>query len=540
MQIYKLTASQLANLLQILGALTADYINNPSKPMQPDLAKIVATRLEWKDLPGLGKAIQVSLRGGDKLSALYNLGAELRDALPAFKNNRDYSSSEIQMLRALRSYLSTDSESALNYIKKHAGVFKNPLLAKLFLPDVPKADNTGLRNTVRGLVGRDGTFLTVDESKMLKETNPKAYEKYLSLRKVHNQSFKASLATFVRDSGKSKVPYTDAYKAMLDLGFNHSMVPGFTGLVDDQGRWFTQNGLLIGGVPNLTTYDHVVMNPKGEDGSEWVFKAVKPDGTYAHYYTADFRRTQSVAKYKAVGILMKKIPTIRKVWLQRLREFDITNKESVCAVVLEILYTFAARIGSQPGRGVGTLLVKNSSETSQGINLAYIGKDSIPTKHIIKTTASKESAMVVKALEQLREGKNPSMPLFTYEKGGKLFLVKPADVNKAFRTFGAPAELSVHKLRTCRGTTLFQMLLDKEFARRPPATEKEALQRYKVMTEQIGKLLNHKRGVGSANEKVTGATAATSYIDADLQIALWDRWGFRPPAVLEKLMTFDV
>lgn len=100
--------------------------------------------------------------------------------------------------------------------------------------------------------------------------------------------------------------------------------------------------------------------------------------------------------------------------------------------------------------------------------------------------------------------------------------------------------LSPNKLRTCRGTTLFQMLLDKEFARRPPATEKEALQRYKVMTEQIGKLLNHKRGVGSANEKVTGATAATSYIDADLQIALWDRWGFRPPAVLEKLMTFDV
>ena len=59
------------------------------------------------------------------------------------------------------------------------------------------------------------------------------------------------------------------------------------------------------------------------------------------------------------------------------------------------------------------------------------------------------------------------------------------------------------------------------------------------MTEAVGKLLNHKRGVGGDNESVTGTTASLNYIDATLQIDLWDRWGFRPPVALEKLLKDD-
>jgi hypothetical protein len=173
------------------------------------------------------------------------------------------------------------------------------------------------------------------------------------------------------------------------------------------------------------------------------------------------------------------------------------------------------------------------------VNLAYIGKDSIPTKHIIKESASPNHKFLVDALRQLMDGKTPSSWLYTAEVNGKLVKVMPADVNKAFHIFGAPDEVTVHKLRTCRGTTLFKLLIDKDAARRPPQTEKEAMIRYKAMTEEVGKLLNHKRGVGSATEKVTGTTAALSYIDGDLQLDLWSRWGFRPPVALEKLMKFD-
>jgi hypothetical protein len=214
MKLYKLTASQLTNLLQILGALTADYIANPTKPMAKDLVPFVRTRLQWKDLPDLDKAILVSLRGGDKVSALYNLGVQLKAALPLFSNNRDYSTPEIQMLKALRSFLCTDSEVALKYIKKNASVFGSPALAKSFMPDVPTTDSSALRKSVKGLVGRDGTFLTTDEARMLKETNPQAYEKYAELRKTHNESFKGTLAALVRESGKKSIPYVEAYKKL--------------------------------------------------------------------------------------------------------------------------------------------------------------------------------------------------------------------------------------------------------------------------------------------------------------------------------------
>ncbi len=532
LQTYKLTASQLVSLLRVLGALVADYVTNPKEGAAEDLRPFLKLGLEWSDLPHLSKAVNTALKGGDKTSALFELSQDLRDAQPAFRNNAEYTTPELKMLNALRSYLATDSESALEFIKKHASVFGTNELAKIFSPDIPEADHDALKQHVKSLVGREGSHLTIDESKLLKETNPKAYEKYAELRKAHNTQFKALLSKFVRDSGKDKLPYPQVYKAMVEEGLTHSMVPGFTGLVDDQGRWFTKRGELINGVPNLTTYERVEMNDGSDPDAKWEFKAIKPDGQVAYAYTMAFRKSQAKHKFENVAAFMKKLPSIRKNWLVHVHKFDHDSKLSVAAVVLEILYSFAARVGSEPGRGVGTLLVKNSSETQQGINLAYLGKDSIPTKHIIKRSTSNDANAVVDALHILREGKTPSNFLFTTASGLK---VTPSDVNKAFHTFGAPPAVTVHKLRTARGTNLFRQLVERDDKRPPPRTEKEAMSRWKDMTMQVGKLLNHKRGVGTDNESVTGTTAATSYISGDIQLDLWASWGFRPPVQLEKL-----
>lgn len=538
LEVYKLTASQLTNLLQIVGALVADYISNPTGPMAPSLRPYVKTVMDWKALPSLKSTIAVATRGGDKLSSLFELGAELKAAMPEFRNNRQYTTPELTMLRALRAYLSTDSEPALNYIRKNASVFGSPELASIFLPPIPKADNKALRRAVQSLVGRDGAHLTKTESDMLKETNPDQHAKYVLLRKAHNAEFKATLTNYVRQLGKDKVPYQQVYKYIIGQGFTHSLVPGFTGLIDDQGNWFTEKGEKIGNVPNLQTYTHVVMNDGKDPEAGWVFKAFKPDGGYAYSYTANFRRDQSSAKYAHVAELMEKIPEIQATWRAKIKKFNIADRQCVSAVVLEILYTYAARIGSNPGRGAGTLLVKNASVTQQGVNLSYIGKDSIPTKHIIRAADGPWSALLVKCLKELIGDKKPSVFLFTTQQpNGKLTRVAPANVNGAFHAFGAPAEVTVHKLRTCRGTTLFKQLMDADGTKRPPATEKDAMLRYKDMTAKVGKLLNHKRGVGTEKESVTGTTAALSYIDGDLQLELWDRWGFRPPSALEKLLS---
>lgn len=540
MEVYKLTASQLTNLLQILGALVADYISNPKKPMSIELLPYVKTALTWKSLPGLKDAVASAIKGTDKLSTLFELGTELKVAIPEFKANRAYTTPELRMLNALRSYLSTDSEVALNYIRQNAQVFGSPELASIFAPPIPKSDNAALRRTVSSLVGRDGTHLTKTESDMLKETNPKEYELYVQQRKAHNSEFKATLSNYIRSLGVDKVDYQQVYKYIVGQGFTHSLVPGFTGLIDDKGNWYTKDGQLIGGVPNLSTYTHVVMNHGKDPEANWVFKALKPDGEYAYCYTANFRRSQSSAKYEHVAELMQNIGEIQAVWRAKIKKFNIADKMCVSAVVLEILYTYAARIGSAPGRGVGTLLIKNTSITQAGVNLAYIGKDSIPTKHIIRSADSPEHALLVKALKLLIGDKKPSMFLFTTNNNGRLARVSPSDVNKAFHEFGAPESVTVHKLRTCRGTTLFKQLIDTDQqTRRPPTTEKDALQRYKDMTAKVGELLNHKRGVGTDKEKVTGTTASLSYIDGDLQIELFERWGFRPPAFLEKIISMD-
>lgn len=537
---FTITASQLVSLLQLLGVLAADYDTNPSKPIAKELAPSLRRNksqiLVWrKELPSLDAAFQAASSGGDKLSALYNLGVELKNAFPIFHNTKEFTTPELQMLKALRAYFMTDSVPGLNYIRKHAAVFEDKDLAKFFTPEIPVADNKALRKSVQSLVGRDGVSITLPEAQMLKETNPKEYANYVALRKDHNNQFRALLMSYVRGQGKPMVPYQDAYKYLTGLGFTHSMVPGFTGMIDDQGKWYTPEGELINGVPNLTTYARVVMN-NGEDPEEqWVFKAIKPDGNVAYGYTANFQRTQSRSKFNNVRVLMSKIKNIRAKWMTQIKDFDMSDKNSVAAVVLELLYSFAARVGSQAGRGVGTLVAKQAKRTTQGINLVYLGKDSIPTKHVI-TSTDPVQALVLKSLDQLLDDKSGNEFIFTYTKGNRILRVTPADINAAFKHFGAPANVTVHKLRTCRGTFLFEQLVELDAKKRPPATEKDAIKRYKEMTEKVGKLLNHKRGVGSSKETFTGTTAALSYIAGDAQAELFRAWGFRVPKHLEKLV----
>lgn len=529
-----LTASQLANLLQILGALVADYIENPKAPMSRDLRKFVNSAAQWKQLPSLSKVVQVAKSGGDKLSTLFELSHDLKDAYSQFHNDKDFDTPELNMLKQIRLYFATDSEQALTYIRKNAGVFNSPELAQIFMPTNLGSDHKALRSTVKTLVGRDGTFITTEEHAMLAETNPKGLQKYKDLRKSHTQDFQASLANYVRSQNKAKVPYAEAYDYLIHKGFTHSMVPGFDGLIDDKGRWYTPKGEAIAQIPNLMTYSHVTMNDGKDPNARWIFKAIKHDGEPAAYgYTAAFMANQNKLKSEHVRELALNIDKIRAKWLVKVRKFDITDPQCVEALILEILYSFAARVGTAPGRGAGTLLVKNVYVNSIGVNLAYIGKDSIPTKHSFKTSDPNQKYMV-KDLLQLIEGKKKTDYLYTYLAGRRNIRVTPTMVNAAFHKFGAPGTVTVHKLRTFRGTDLWNKLCEKDEARRPPSNPKDALLRYKEMTEQVGKLLNHRRGVGTSNEKVTGTTAATSYIALDAQLALFDRWGVRPPVLLEK------
>jgi DNA topoisomerase IB len=324
------------------------------------------------------------------------------------------------------------------------------------------------------------------------------------------------------------------------------MLPiGFTGSVDDLGRFYTNDGKIIEGVPSAVNFPAVEMNPNygKTGGGDCVFMAKRPDGTPGPYfYTSDFKKGQSAAKFAKVEGLTKKIESIRKRWLAHVKNFDPVTPESVACTILEILYAFSARVGSVGNAaggtstyGVSTLLVKHATITPDGnITLRYKGKDGVPTTHKI-THTTQEGKWLIHNLNELMADKGPKDRIFTIRKGNRQLPVTAAIVNQEFRKCGAPEGVTVHKLRTVKGTAVFSELMAQALAegKKRPKDERAALELFKKMAEAVGKALNHVRNT-AGGAKVTGATAIQAYIDPQVQIAFFEACGFRVPKFLEK------
>lgn len=540
LRIHTLLASNLALLLRALTVLAVDWERYPKSAMPKEYQKLLPPEaLKWHDLPGLTTAIKSAKSGINKLETLYNLGLEIKAAAPLFKKRFEYSYNELNLLSVLGNYFRTDNPKAMEKIRRLAGGLGDPQLAKIVLEPkaVGKVNHSELHDKVMDLVGRKDTALTLPEAQLLKETSPDEYDEYAELRKAHTKSAKEELLYFVRNSGKSKVPYSDAYDYLKSKGYNKILVPGFVGLIDDQGRIYTKDGEAIPTTPTPAVYEKIVMNTHMSEEEGWIAKAIKPDGKQSYLYTENHRKEQNQEKYERVQDLGAKIKSIRNKWLTQVKAFSDEKPLTVAATVLEILYEFAARIGGKPGRGPSMLFVSQIKGDENGMVIRYLGKDSVKTVHKL-VPSDPIQRLVIRNLMILMEGKANNDFVFTYKKGNRLVRLLPADVNRAFHMFGAPAGVTVHKIRTIKGTTLFEQLAEAQLKKRPPKSEQEAISIYKNLTEQVGKLLNHVRGVGSSN-KVTGTTAATSYIDTAAQLALFNAWGIRPPKSLEKLLITD-
>jgi hypothetical protein len=132
------------------------------------------------------------------------------------------------------------------------------------------------------------------------------------------------------------------------------------------------------------------------------------------------------------------------------------------------------------------------------------------------------------------QDKTPNDPLFTVLKPtGRWARVTAGQVNNLFRAMGAPEGVTVHKLRTARGTHVWNELMNEALEKKPPKDEKTAMAVFKKLAEAVGKILNHVRR-GAGGQKVTGTTALNAYIDPSAQLYFWNSLGFRIPKYLEK------
>ena len=389
-----------------------------------------------------------------------------------------------------------------------------------------------LKLAVKKITGKPALSLTVEEAKLAKEKRPKDFLAYQKLRKTYTADWKALLQSFV---GQKLVPYAKLAAKFKSAGYTDVLSEGFEGFVDNAGKMYTKNKELLNGAPRFAFYPKIKMNPNygKRGGDNWVCQGVKVDGTAGGYfYTTEFFKAQSKKKFARVRKL--DLPAIRKKWLPQVRKFDITSRESVASIILELLWQFTARVGT-PGNttlGVATLLVRNATATSTGITLRYKGKDEVNTVHKL-VNSNIEHRPLIAALRKLMANKVPKDNLFTLEKpDGTRGKVMSVSANRHFHKCGAPADVRVHKIRTWRGTQIFNAAIEPVLAN-PPANLAEAKRLFKAAAEQVGKALNHVRRT-QTGDKVTGATALGSYVDSDAQIRYWKTLGYPLPPKLAK------
>ena len=539
-----LTASQLRSLLNILYVLVVDYRETgaakASGEAKSQLTNLSSSIKAWGSLlPSLSAVVKATVSGQDKVNQLVMLGVEIQEAFQKFRSDEKFTSQELEALKALSQYLKTDSEVAFAKIMKLASLSENAWVIQKLKPKVinQRSVEPALKKVIKKMTGREGTMLTLEESASARTMYPEEYKEYLSLRKVFNQAWKNALTDFVRSSGQKVVPYKDLIDGLDAAGVQYSLSKGFTGLVDDQGRWYTSKGEAIAGVPSAANFPTVVMNPDYPK-TQWVFQTIRPNGEQGQYfYTEKFRQAQAKRKFENVATLSKKMPSIRKKWQAMVKAFNVEDPKSVAAVILELLYLFSARVGT-PGNstfGMATLQARHMKQMPNGdIVITYKGKDGVPHRHHLKINET-EHRPVIAALNILLEDKEGKDKVFT---SGKKF-VGPNSANALFKQLSGMSNITVHKIRTFRGTDLFTKLMNSEMPKllklqeTKGLSETQALQIFKQLAEKVGTLLNHVRR-GATGTKVTGMTAINSYIDTAISVSFFQQLGMRVPKFLEK------
>lgn len=261
-----------------------------------------------------------------------------------------------------------------------------------------------------------------------------------------------------------------------------------------------------------------------------VVVATQEWGDWVRYYTVDYRKQKTEEKYTGVSELLEKVETVQKKWRSYLYS-NSSNLKQICATMVELVYQTCGRIGTDvyalratnPSYGISTLTPKHIKISSNKMILDYIGKKGVRQKHTVLGN-TKETKRLIQLVKELMEGKGPNDFIFTYK--GKH--VTGTLVNKFLKGMGSP--VTIHKIRTLRGTKLAENLLAKKTFKKD-VSEAEVNKWVKAEMTKVGQLLGHFSG-----EKVTPATAIRSYINPIVFEEFYSRLGLRPPKFIQQVI----
>lgn len=543
-------ASANAFLKSIL-AITAAYskeLPTPVLNMLPDWSGLAASFVSQFriGLPNYKNIIQIISNEDYDNAKLHEriltLATLMYKAKIKFRKELDLSKDQLAIMDSFSLWIRRESEAAHKRLTSLVSTLAEPKLTGLFVQKKEAKQMAGeqdsvkkqLTKIVKKLTGSDGIEIPKELAAKLQD-NP-LYKEYLKLRRGVTAVYKDRVFQLVRSSGKHYLPYDEIINILNREKIAHKLPQGFVGNIGEKCELYTSTGKKLKGYPGSAT--EVVMNPNYDPVADnaYVFKAKPlPTSKLQRYYTVDYDKGSSAAKFEVVDQLADNIVKVRTAWRQ---DLNTTGRKQLCALLCELAYLTSARIGNVNAKsegvqtfGLSTIQVKHVKISASAIDIKFIPKSGVKkgearVVHFKIPIAGTTTKKVARILTDLMEGKKPSEYLITYNDK---FLTSNT-MTKYLQSIGAPDGATLHKFRHLRGTVLAQKIISESpFKGKGNYSDKEVNNWFMKAMEEVGKELGHVNG-----DKVTPNTAITNYINPSLMGNFYNKLGIRPPSIVQR------
>lgn len=501
------------------------------------------------------KPIENLLNSASKSKARINVALEgakdtINDILKKVSNDRTIDEKYVSLLRAIRTYFNTSSDSSFNTINKLASIVNDPEISKLFVKDIESTEehDKKVRNVVKKLTGENRPRLTAEEAKKYFNSKKKEEKSLYEIYKQHNSDrkkvFSAALQAIIRESHQKYLPISKVKSELLKRKVTDIYLPeGFIGEIGENGELYTKFGESInGGVPS----GKIEMNPNYKRGSsEWVFK-VLPIGQISTqmFYSSDAIGKARKERFEKVQDNIKNIDKYRSKWLKDLK--TAKGEKQILALMCELIHETGARIGNTGSQnyGLSTLQVRHITQLGNKVRLMYAGKKGMRQLHVIEPT-DPDSKLAVKLLLSLTKNKDPKDFLFSLPRqlangDTKYTRITSADVNSYLTGTGFKG--GPHKLRHVKGTKIAKKLIEQHPLKLPKRLDlnkkqKLAEEHFKSkIAMRVGGLLGHKKTTKEGKQENVHSTAIRNYIDPSVMKDFFDSHQLRIPVWLKPLL----
>lgn len=453
------------------------------------------------------------------------LNKDINSFLTLVKMDQDAHPSVIELYSHVKGcFLGTNSQYI--HLRNKTGLLGNKELNSLFSFSFSVSEQQQAINFVK-------QYENIELAK-LRQDNPEEYKKLNAAKKIIKETFINAVKVFIRNNQ----PLSDYDKVISYLKTNniqHHLPIGFKGYIDEFCNLYTNKKAKLSSTP----YNCVVkMNPSYDSAKDDTYvcsarsKKAKND---TFIYTESYKAASRTKKFKVVRDLKKTINSLRKQWLNCL---DTKNKHFQEAIILELIYQTQARIGNknnatidkstQKARktyGISTITEQHFYFVGNDLHFKYPGKAAFKgdithyQEHIVQPI-SDELIFIIEWFKNLNLAENQ-----------QVFTVTDAKVRSFLKSLNPPEGVTIHKLRTLKGTVMMQERIKNHPFIGTKNTTAKVSKWLKQEALEVGKQLGHMSG-----EKYTATTAIAHYIDPVTMLKLYREAKVIPPKPMLRLV----